>query len=361
MKKIKYKFSKNQQYFCRLFIGETIKKSGLGLGLGLFFFITFFNTTKVRSQDMHFTQFYSSPLYLNPAFTGSGVCSRFSTTYRNQWPGISKTYKSYLLSMDHYVQEYNLGIGLLLGNDAAGSGDLKTTIINPMFAYEVKVNRNFSMRFGVQPGFGLKSINFNALLFGDQIARGGNVATLETPTQSKTYFDIGAGALFYSRKYWIGSSVYHLTRPDVALLGNGDGILPIKYSVHGGAKYVFNPKERNPYEQKSISPAFNYRGQKEFDQFDIGFYFTQYIVNIGIWYRGIPILKAYKTGYSNNDAVAIIVGLKTDRFNIGYSYDITISKLNNLAHGAHEVTLAYQLCKFRKKKKSRVIVPCPKF
>ena len=361
MKKIKYKFSNSQLYFFRLSLGEVIKKSGLSLGLGLFFFITFLNINNVKAQDMHFTQFFSSPLYLNPAFTGAGVCSRFSTTYRNQWPGISKTYKSYLLSMDHYIQQYNLGVGLLFGNDAAGTGDLKTTIINPMFAYEVKVNRNFSMRFGVQPGFGLKSINFNALLFGDQIARGGNVATLETPTQSKTYFDIGAGALFYSRKYWIGASAYHLTRPDVALLGNGDGILPIKYSLHGGAKYVFNPKERNLYEQRSVSPAFNYRGQKEFDQFDIGFYFTQYIVNLGIWYRGIPIIKAYKTGYSNNDAVAIIVGLKTDRLNIGYSYDITISKLNNLAQGAHEVTLAYQLCKFRKKKKSRIIVPCPKF
>lgn len=158
------------------------------------------------AQDMHFTQFFSAPLYLNPAFTGANVCSRISTTYRNQWPGISKTYKSYLLSADHYIARYNIGIGLLFGNDVAGTGDLKTTIINPMFAYEIKVNRKYSARFGVQAGVGLKSINFNALIFGDQIARGGNVASLETPTQSRTYFDIGAGALFYSTKYWIGSS-----------------------------------------------------------------------------------------------------------------------------------------------------------
>ncbi|MES2592743.1 MAG: type IX secretion system membrane protein PorP/SprF [Bacteroidota bacterium] len=329
--------------------------------IGLLFFAFISNTKESKAQDMHFTQFFSSPLYLNPAFAGAGVCSRVSTTYRNQWPGISKTYKSYLLSADHYLQTYNLGIGLLFGNDAAGSGELKTVIINPMVAYEVKVNRKYSMRFGVQPGVGMKSINFNKLLFGDQIARGGNVATLETPTQSKTYFDIGAGGLFYSRKYWIGTSVYHLTRPDVALMGNSDGILPIKYSVHGGAKFIFNPKERNLYAQRSVSPAFNYRGQREFDQFDIGLYFTQYIFNLGLWYRGIPILKSYKPGYANNDVIAMIVGIKTDRLNIGYSFDYTISKLNNLSHGAHEITLSYQLCKFRKKKKSRLVVPCPKF
>lgn len=361
MKKLQDKIRIKQLILFRLSLGEPIKGRGVGLWGALLFFLLLFNTQIVKAQDMHFTQFFSSPLYLNPAFTGANVCSRMSTTYRNQWPGISKTYKSYLLSLDHYIPRYNMGIGLLFGNDAAGTGDLKTTIINPMFAYEVKVNRKFSMRFGLQAGLGLKSINFNALLFGDQIARGGNVASLEIPTQSKTYFDMGAGALFYSAKYWIGSSVYHLTRPDVALMGNGEGLLPIKYSLHGGAKFAFNPKERNLYEQRSVSPAFNYRGQKEFDQLDIGFYFTQYIMNIGVWYRGLPLVKAYKPGYSNNDAIAIIFGIRADRLNFGYSYDITISKLNNLSQGAHEVTLSYQLCKFKKKKKFRLIIPCPKF
>ena len=365
MKKINQYYLKNKLKMPPLFLASSINRGGKELWAYLYvsIFILFFNinVTIVKAQDMHFTQFFSSPLYLNPAFAGAGVCSRISTTYRNQWPGITKTFKSYLLSADHYLPSYNIGIGLLFGNDAAGSGDLKTTVINPMFAYEIKINRKYSMRYGVQAGVGLKSINFNALLFGDQIARGGNVATLETPTQSKTYLDIGAGALFYSTKYWIGTSIYHLTRPDISLMGVGGDILPIKYSVHGGAKYVFNPKERNLYEQKSISPAFNYRGQRKFDQFDIGFYFTQYVFNIGLWYRGIPLLKAYKPGYSNSDALAVIIGIKTDRLNIGYSYDITISKLNTIAQGAHEITLAYQLCKFKKKKKFRLLIPCPKF
>ncbi|HRG37682.1 MAG TPA: type IX secretion system membrane protein PorP/SprF, partial [Bacteroidia bacterium] len=50
---------------------------------------------KLRGQDTHFTQFYSSSLYLNPAFAGAEVCGRISTTYRNQWPGVAKAYSSY--------------------------------------------------------------------------------------------------------------------------------------------------------------------------------------------------------------------------------------------------------------------------
>lgn len=329
----------------------------------IFFLLIFFYNT-VKGQDMHFTQFYSSPLYLNPAFTGAGVCSRIAATYRDQWPGISKTYKSFLFSADHYLQQYHIGVGLLFGNDVAGSGDLQTTIINPSIAYEAKLGRKLAMRIGFQPGIGIRSINFNKLLFGDQIARSGNnppPPTLETPTQSKTYFDIGTGVLLYTAKYWVGASFFHLNKPNESLMGNEDGIMPIKYSVHGGIKRAINPEEKEDLKKKSVTAAFNYRGQAEFDQFDIGMYYTQYVFNLGLWYRGIPGLKAYKPGYSNNDAIAILVGVTKDRLNIGYSYDITISRLVAVSHGAHEICLSYQLCKLKKKKKARLLIPCPKF
>lgn len=333
-----------------------MKKSYRILLLMLFF------AGRLAAQDMHFTQFYSSPLYLNPAFTGADVCSRVSATYRNQWPGISKAYSSYLLSFDHYIPQNNIGIGLLFGNDVAGSGNLKTTVVNPLLAYEMVLTRKITMRVGVQPGFGIRSINFNDLLFGDQIARGGSsVPTIETASQSKAFFDIGAGALAYTKEAWLGFSFYHLNKPNESLIGDPDGTLPVKYSVHGGYKLIINEDEKEEFSRRSVSAAFNYRGQKEFDQLDVGVYYTQYVFNLGFWYRGIPLLKAYKPGYSNNDAVAFIVGVKTDRLNIGYSYDYTISKLTNMSNGAHEIAVSYQLCKLNKKKKKRLIVPCPKF
>jgi type IX secretion system PorP/SprF family membrane protein len=328
----------------------------------IFFLIFILSIADVKGQDMHFTQFYSSSLYLNPAFTGADVCSRFSATYRNQWPGISKAYKSYLASYDHYLTEYNLGIGLLFGNDVAGTGELRTTIINPLIAYEATLTKKLNVRVGVQPGLGIRSINFNNLIFGDQIARGGNVSSVETPTQTKAYFDIGAGMLFYGRNYWGGLSFYHLNKPNQSLMGEtGLSVLPIKYSLHGGYKYSVNPDEKEEVQQKSVSAAFNYRGQLEFDQLDIGFYYTQYVFNIGLWYRGLPGVKAYKPGYANDDAIALIIGVKTDKFNIGYSYDATISLLSAKSGGAHEITISYQICKLKKKKKKRLLVPCPKF
>ena len=324
-------------------------------------FVLIFYMSNVNAQDMHFTQFYSSPLYLNPAFTGSDVCGRVALTYRNQWPGVSKAYKSYLFAADHFIQKYNLGVGLLLGNDVAGTGELKTTIINPSIAYQIKLGRKAVIRGAVQPGIGIVSINYNKLIFGDQIARGGNVPSVENPTQTKIFFDIGAGAIIYTEKYWLGTSFFHLNKPNQSLIGNEDGVLPLKYTIHGGAKFPINKDEKEEIKKKSISTVFHYRGQKEFDQFDLGVYYTRYVFSLGIWYRGIPGFKAYKKGYSNNDAVAIITGIQAKRMSIGYSYDFTISKLASLTNGAHEVTLSYQICKLNKKKKYKLLIPCPKF
>jgi type IX secretion system PorP/SprF family membrane protein len=228
----------------------------------------------ILAQDMHFTQFYSSPLYLNPAFAGSDVCSRVTLAYRNQWPGINKTYRSYLLGMDHLFQEKNIGIGLLVGNDVAGSGNLRTTIINPMIAYQARINRELAVRGAIQPGITMRTINFNNLLFGDQIGRGGNVPSVEAPTQSRTFFDLGAGILMYSRKYWGGFSIYHLNRPDESLSGIEGATLPIRYTVHGGGKYILNEDEKDDDMVKSVSAVLHYRGQKKFDQLDVGLYYT---------------------------------------------------------------------------------------
>jgi type IX secretion system PorP/SprF family membrane protein len=312
------------------------------------------------AQDMHFTQFYASPLYLNPAFTGANVCSRLSFTYRNQWPGISTAYNSYLGSYDHYISKSNIGVGLQFANDVAGTGGLKTTMINPLFAYEATLSRKYSLRFGVQPGITMKSINMNKLTFGDQLARGGDVSTIELPIQSKTFFDLGAGALFYSSNFWIGTSFYHINKPQESLFGYSNTKLPIRYSVHGGYRFDFN-KDKSEDTKKLVTAAFNYRGQGNFDQFDIGLYFTRNIFNLGLWYRGIPGLKSYKPGYRNDDAVSIIVGIETAKFNIGYSYDITVSGLNSVSRGTNELNVSYQMCKLKPKKKKARLIACPKF
>ena len=324
----------------------------------LIFFVT--NLLPVKGQDMQFTQYFSAPMYLNPAFTGANVCSRLSSNIRNQWPTIGGGYVSQILAYDHYFVDHNLGLGLMFTNDAAGSGRLRTTTFSGLTAFEVKINREIVVRAGLQGGGMIRSVNFNSLLFGDQIARGGASSTLEAPAQSVFSLDFSTGFLVFTQKYWGGMAFHHITKPNESLI-ELQAIRSLKFSLHGGARFKVGPETSEEKEQIYLSPTFNFRSQLKFDQLDVGCYVSRSYLNVGLWYRGIPLFKSYKKGYPNNDAICILVGVSKDRFNVGYSYDHTISWLRGNTGGAHEISVAYQFCKPKKKKKKFNLVICPKF
>ena len=322
---------------------------------------------KSYGQDPHFSQFYAAQLYLNPAFTGSAAGSRLMASYRNQWVGIPEAFVTYAFSLDHNFSRMNSGLGLYFQQDKAGSGGLRTTITGLQYAYHTKLSRKFSVRFGADFSFRVRDIDFNKLVFNDQLSKSGIAqTTTEAPTsESASFFDFGSGLIVFSEKYWVGVALHHLTQPNQALLGGSESILPLKYSLHGGMRIAI--KDR--YDKRSdryIAPAFNYKGQHDFDQLDMGVSYYSNPVTFGIWYRGIPGLKALKPGLGNNDALVGLIGYRIEDLSIGYSYDMTISKLAVITSlGAHEISLVYEFNNKnqseKKEKMKPVFIPCTKF
>lgn len=318
------------------------------------------------AQHYQFSQFFAAQTYLNPAFTGAHICSRLSLSYRDQWPNVPGTFVTTQVSYDHYIREINGGIGLLFFNDRAGSGNLRSTQVNFLYAHEVQLTRTMAVRAGVSSGFVQRNIDFNNLIFGDQLARYNATSSIEIPAFNKYYFDINSGILIYSKKNWAGISLHHITKPNQSLVELTSS-LPMEFRLHGGKRFVIGnqsaSKTTTEKERNNYAFAFNYKHQNKFDQLDIGAYINKHPVVFGIWYRGLPIIKTYKKGYGNNDALVFILGLSTDRFNVGYSYDYTISKLQTgNSIGSHEITSGYQLCNPRVTKKRKAItIICPKF
>lgn len=326
----------------------------------LLFILSVFAAVNLSGQHFQFTQFYAAPMHLNPAFTGDNVCSRVSTNYRDQWPGVTGRFVTYQVSYDTYIMSKNSGLGAMVMTDRSGSGNLQSLSVSGLYSYEVALTKYWFARAGMQMSYVARSVNMSNLLFGDQIARGGNVATIEAAPEIRSYIDLSSGLLVYSQKYFAGFAAHHLTSPDQALTPNGESRLPTEYSVHMGGKYPLD--NMAPYKSDIyITPAFHYKAQNKFDQFDLGFYYTNKPLVTGVWYRGIPGFKAYRSGYSNNDAVAVLVGLMIDRMKMGYSYDVTISRLVNQTGGSHEVSLSYEFCKLKKKKKKPILISCPRF
>jgi type IX secretion system PorP/SprF family membrane protein len=319
--------------------------------------------TVTTAQDIQLTQFYAAPIYLNPAFAGANADSRLATTYRNQWAALPGAFNSFLLSYDYYLSNFRSGVGIMLTSDKAGSAGLGNNTVGLNYAYDYKFTRVWSASIGVRATYGYRSLDFNRLVFGDQISRAASTS-IQTPTPDKiNYMDFATGALLFSKTQWVGITLNHINRPNESFLSKS-APLPIKGSVHGGYNFPLNGQsgEGRKNEKPSITVAFQYRFQKEFDQADLGVYYKRPYVFIGVWYRGIPGFKAYKKGYSNHDAVAIMVGGIYKDLIIGYSYDITISKLTMVSGGSHEISLNYQFINPKKPKHHRTkIIPCPKF
>src|SRR3954470_19629164 len=107
----------------------------------IYSFFIFMSCLSLMAQDPQFTQFYASPLYLNPAFTGLTYEHRFALNYRNQWPGINTAYTTYMASYDYNISNLNSGIGLFALQDRAGSSNLVTTQYGANYAYRIKIDK----------------------------------------------------------------------------------------------------------------------------------------------------------------------------------------------------------------------------
>ena len=82
----------------------------------------------------------------------------------------------------------------------------------------------------------------------------------------------------------------------------------------------------------------------------------------GLWYRGIPVQQTVSDNISQ-DAVTFLMGLRFDNFDVGYSYDITVSRFGINSGGSHEISMMYQfnVIKAHKIKRKEKFIPCPTF
>lgn len=318
---------------------------------------------KANAQDPQFTQFYASHMYLNPALTGYTFDGKLSTSYRAQWPGAySPGFTNYFVAYDQDVAAINSGIGMMVMRDKAGTGNLTHTSYMGMYSYLLSLNEDHHLRFGMQAGYVSASIDYTALLFGDQLLRDGLPATVESfPADRIGYLDFGSGVLLYSKRYWAGMAVHHLNSPRISWR-DLESRMPLKYSAHAGINFPIT-KGRDKEVIEKIQVAANYRGQAQYDQLDIGMYYFKKPLVVGLWYRGLPLAKAYAPGYGNSDAIALLLGVQAGKLRAGYSYDLSVSKLSTRSGGAHELTLSYEIHTNQRKpyRRGSSSIPCPEF
>jgi type IX secretion system PorP/SprF family membrane protein len=308
-------------------------------------------------QDPTFSQFYANALYLSPSFAGATAEYRFGINYRDQWPGIPGKFRTYSISFDKAMPNFNSGIGILATYDVAGSGDLSTTNIGLLYSYDFNINKQWHIRPGVNFKFYYQGLDIYKLVFNSQITGSGTSPSVTPPPfDNVADVDFATSALIYNERIWGGFTLDHLLTPKTSFYGN-DATVPVKFNLYGGVQVLKKTRLRMKG-QDILSVAMNFQRQGKFYQSDIGLYYYKNPLIFGLWYRGIPLITSQA-----GDAIIGLVGIKTSQLHIGYSYDFTISNLITSTHGAHEISLVYEfnnLSLGQQKKRLRA-VPCPEF
>jgi type IX secretion system PorP/SprF family membrane protein len=280
--------------------------------------------------------------------------------YRDQWPALKGTFVTTSASYDQYVDALQGGLGVFVINDKAGTGAINSTSVSGAYSYQLPLSKTVAAKIGLEATYVQKNFDRSKLTFGDQIEdRAGFVdITKETiPSEKKEFADFSSGVIVYSSSVYGGIAVSHLTQPveSFNFSSAGQSRLPIKYTVHVGAVIPLGKDKKNA--SSYIAPNILYVQQKEFNQLNLGMYLGKGALVGGLWYR-TSVGKG--SNFLGSDSFIILLGIQQGIFKLGYSYDITVSKLANSSAGSHEISLGLQFeCK-PKKKKFRAI-KCPTF
>ena len=301
------------------------------------------------AQDPHFSQFFSSPLTLNPAFTGkfSGDY-RLAGNYRNQWPAINNAFITSTASIDFHILQniipnnntFGVGFSFLSDNSANSAVKLNYASVSTAYHKGLDEDGNNQLGIGVQATYANMFINTSGLKFEDQLESTGFTGISKEPfdgaTLQSNYFDLNAGLLFTgssneNNNYYAGISMYHINKPKQKF-SNTDYFLNQRITAQAGGYFLVNPN-------LGIHLSGLYSLQGGANETVIGGT-TQFITNAD----ATSPVSVYAGGWLRlNDAFIPYIGLEFSNTRLGISYDVNTSSLKTatISRGGIEISLIY--------------------
>lgn len=308
-----------------------------------------------KAQDAHFSQYFVSPMSVNPAQTGfmDGTL-RGMANYRSQWASVNNAFSTTTVAADGITlrsqlpKHDRLGVGLMVLSDRVADGLMKNTYVSASAAYHKALDAegNYSLGVGFQGSYAQRSIDGSKLVLNDQLDNYYNFSRSSTDAAKgvsglrRNYMDASAGILFKAKfnerhQFYTGVSAYHLSAPQVTFMDNVDLRVPIRISVNG----VYEAKVSD---MLSLSLMGLYTQQESAQETVLGA-----MAIIGRSYREFDHVPIFFGGvlYRVGDAFIPYVAVEHYDVRFGISYDYNISALSaaTKGQGGVEVSLVYQL------------------
>jgi type IX secretion system PorP/SprF family membrane protein len=318
------------------------------------------------AQDVHFSQYYATPLTINPSYTGSFTGDyRAGINYRQQWGSVTVPYKTFdfygdmSFNKNRFHHNY-FSAGLILVSDRAGDGDLSVTKVmgSGAFHFNPDGNKANFISFGVQAGMVQKSVDFTKFYFDNQWNDAGFDTGLPNEenylAQKISYPDVAAGISYsYSGSenisIYAGIAAYHILRPQDSFYGNTENRLGIRPAANAGTIIRIS-------DLVYIYPSIMYMYQTKAHEL----------------LAGSMLSFELNTSSSNQifaglfgrfgDAVIPVIGYQFEHWRAFINYDVNTSELKSASggKGAFELSISYT-GRYKKPTDKIIDLPCPRF
>ena len=331
-------------------------------------FFALFISVSSQAQDPHFSQFFASPLTLNPAFTGKfNGTTRLAINYRNQWPTINTAFRTGTASLDfgilpNRIPEYDqFGVGIMGMYDENGAGVMKNSYMSGSLAYHKGLDENgyHQLGAGFSTTYAQRRLDVSKLDLEDELTALGFTGVTSDFFASNSgflninYVDVNAGFLYSGattdyNNFYLGLSLYHINKPKVSFQG-ANFLLNPRFTVHGGGYFPVADATTvfvsALHQQQAGANETVFGGA-------VGFTVNSDYENATEVYGGVWARL--------NDAIIPYIGLETGNFRFGVTYDVNTSRLSAASkrQGGIELSLIYikkHLDPNRKK------LACPRF
>ena len=296
------------------------QRSSIIKGLVLLVFAMLFKAEVNAQQDPQYTQYMYNTMSVNPAYAGQREVLSVTGLYRTQWVGIDGAPKTLTFGIHSPLRNERIGLGLNVVSDQIGPA--KETYFDLNFSYDLPLNENTKLAFGLKGGFHLLDTDWSKGIFRDPDAAFNQDLSLFSPT-------IGAGLYLHSRKWYLG-----LAAPNFITTKHYDDFQEsvatekIHLFLIGG--YVFDLSESTKFKPSFLVKAVS--GAPLIADFSANFLFNDKLT-LGAAWRW-------------DDSISGLVGFQaTEGMFIGYAYDFTTTELNNYNSGSHEIMLRFELQK----------------
>lgn len=316
------------------------------------------------AQDVHFSQFYETPLFRNPALAGivNGDV-RAQTVYRSQWNSVANAYKTVSANAEYKMPvgsgDNYTTIALQLYHDKAGTTGLTSTQVMPALNFHKSLSgsRNVYLSAGFMGGIMQRSFDRSKITTNNQYEGGGDGETFDNTSYS--YFDGSVGLSLNSEfgnssenNYVVGIAYHHFTKPRNSFYSNSEVTLSPKYVLSAGLRFNVN-------DFSLLTIEADHSRQEAFQETIAGMMYT---LSIGGEKEGLNYSLSAGTYLRWNDALIPTFKLNYPPFGVGMSYDVNISRLKNSSYGrgGFEMSLTY-VGFFNRNNSSLNAVHCPRF